>query len=229
MLRYTRSMPFDLPVLLALDLAGTFAFALNGALTAVRAANLDIVGVVTLGLITAVGGGVIRDVLLGALPPATFLDWRYLAVAIGGAFIAFLFSRPLTRLSIPIDILDAAGLSLFAVTGAGKALDLGAGPAQAIILGAITAVGGGTLRDVLIRKIPSVLSSGLYAIPALVGAALLVAADSSGIDQVLGAPAALVAAGVCFAIRMIGLAFDLDAPKPPGVDSDRPVAGGDTS
>ena len=90
-------MPADVPVLLVLDLAGTFAFALNGALTAVRTAHVDIVGVITLGMITAVGGGIIRDVLLGALPPATFVDWRYLAVAAAGGLIAFLFSRRLRR------------------------------------------------------------------------------------------------------------------------------------
>ena len=113
-------MSAEPPVLLILDLAGTFAFALNGALTAVRVAHVDIVGVITLGMITAVGGGIIRDVLLGALPPATFVDWRYLAVAAGGGLIAFLFSRGLSRFTSPIDVLDAAGLSLFAVTGAGR-------------------------------------------------------------------------------------------------------------
>jgi uncharacterized membrane protein YeiH len=208
-------MPADVPVLLVLDLAGTFAFALNGALTAVRTAHLDIVGVITLGMITAVGGGIIRDVLLGALPPATFVDWRYLAVAAAGGLIAFLFSRWLTRVRNPIDMLDAAGLSLFAVTGAGKALELGVGPAQAIILGAVTGVGGGTLRDVLIRRVPSVLNSGLYAIPALVGAALFVVADKVGFQDVLGVPVALGAAVVCFLIRMVGLHFGIDAPKPP--------------
>src|SRR5215204_7731681 len=106
----------DASVLLVLDLAGTFAFALNGALTAIRVAHLDIVGVITLGMITAVGGGIIRDVLLGALPPATFVDWRYLAVAAGGGLIAFMFSRWLDWFTSAIDVLDAAGLSLFAVT-----------------------------------------------------------------------------------------------------------------
>jgi uncharacterized membrane protein YeiH len=159
---------------LALDLAGTFAFALNGALTAVRAARLDIVGVVTLGMITALGGGILRDVLLGALPPSTFSDWRYLVVAAGGGLVAFVLSGRLERLAVPITVFDALGLSLFAVTGAGKALALGAGVGQSILLGAITAVGGGTLRDVLVRRVPSVLSSELYAIPALVGAAVVV-------------------------------------------------------
>lgn len=204
-------------MLLVLDLVGTFAFALNGAFTAVRSVHVDVVGVLTLGVITAVGGGIIRDVLLGALPPATFVDWRYLTVAAAGGLIAFLFSRTLTRFTSAIDVLDAAGLSLFAVTGAGKALELGVGPVQAVILGTVTGVGGGTVRDVLIRQVPSVLSSGLYAIPALVGAALAVIAATSGVHHLLGAPVALAAAGVCFAIRMIGLHFGLHAPRPPGV------------
>ena len=204
-------MSTESSVLLALDLTGTFAFALNGALTALRFARLDIVGVVTLAMITALGGGIIRDVLIGSLPPATFSDWRYLAVAAAGGLIAFVFGRRLERLNTPITVLDAAGLSLFAVTGAGKALDLGLGPAQAVILGAITGVGGGTLRDVLIRQIPSVLSSGLYAIPALLGATITVVAIRLGVD---GLPAALVAASACFVLRMIGVRFDLSAPMP---------------
>src|SRR3954471_554682 len=110
-------MTAEAPVLLALDLTGTFAFAVNGALTALRMARLDIVGIVTLGMITALGGGIIRDVLLGSLPPATFSDWRYLAVAAGGGLVTFVFGRHLERLNTPITVLDAAGLSLFAVTG----------------------------------------------------------------------------------------------------------------
>lgn len=209
-------MSTDAAVLLALDLAGTFAFAVNGALTAVRVAHVDVVGVLTLGVITALGGGIIRDILLGDLPPATFGDWRFLAVAAAGGMVSFLFSHRLSRFSTSIDVLDAAGLSLFAVTGASKAHELGLGPAQAVILGTVTAVGGGTVRDVLVREVPTVLSSGLYAIPAMVGAALAVAATGTGLDQVLGAPAALGAAGACFGIRLVGLYFGLDAPKPPG-------------
>src|SRR3954451_13304622 len=213
------------PVLLALDLLGTFAFALNGALTALRVARLDIVGIVTLGMITALGGGIIRDVLLDSLPPATFSDWRYLAVAAGGGLIAFVFGRGLDRLATPITVLDAAGLSLFAVTGASKALELGLCPAQAVLLGALTGVGGGTLRDVVIREIPSVLSSGLYSIPALAGATVAVVAlelDAGGLA------AGLAAAAVCFAIRMVGVHFDIDAPRPraAGGGDDAPPAGG---
>ena len=198
---------------LIVDLTGTFAFALNGALTALRVVRVDIIGVVTLGMFTALGGGIIRDILLDALPPATFSDWRYLTVAAGGGLVAFVFGRHLDRVAKPILILDAAGLSLFAVSGALKGLEFGVGFSQAVILGTITAVGGGTLRDVLIREIPSVLTSGLYAIPALLGALVVVAADRLG---AAGLPAAVAAAGVCFVIRMLGVRYDLSAPVPPG-------------
>src|SRR5947209_4991078 len=182
-------MSSEPPLLLALDLTGTFAFALNGALIALRLARLDIVGVVTLAMITALGGGIIRDVLIDSLPPATFSDWRYLAVAAGGGLVTFLLGRRLFRLTLPITVLDAAGLSLFAVTG----------------------VGGGTLRDVLIRQVPSVLSSGLYAIPALIGATITVVALRLGS---YGIAVAIAAAAVCFLIRMVGVHFGLNAPTP---------------
>jgi uncharacterized membrane protein YeiH len=201
------------PLLLALDLTGTFAFALNGALTAVRLARVDVVGVLTLGIVTALGGGIVRDVMIDSLPPATFSDWRYLAVAAGGSLIAFFLGRRLDRLSRSITALDAAGLSLFAVTGASKALELGLGPVQAVILGAITGVGGGTVRDVLIQRMPPVLSSELYAIPALIAALITVLTSRAG---VYGAPAAIVAAAACFAIRLFGVRYGINAPRPPG-------------
>lgn len=189
-------MTTESPLLLTLNLTGTFAFALNGALTALRSARLDIVGVVTLGMITALGGGIVRDILLDSLPPATF-------------------GHCLERLSGPTTVLDAVGLSLFAVTGASKALEFGLGAGQAVILGAVTAVGGGTIRDVLIGEIPTVLRSGLYAIPALVGALITVAAVRA---DVYGLPAALVAAVACFAIRTLGVRFGINAPAPRGID-----------
>lgn len=198
-------------MLLALDLTGTFAFALNGALTAIRMAKLDVVGVVTLGMVTALGGGIIRDIFIDSLPPATFSDWRYLAVAATGSLVAFAFGRRLQLVARPILVLDAAGLSLFAVTGASKALDFGVGAVQAVILGAVTGVGGGTLRDALIDRVPVVLRSELYAIPALVGATVVVVTDRAG---VYGVPAALGAAVLCFGIRMLGLRLGIDAPKP---------------
>jgi uncharacterized membrane protein YeiH len=205
------------PLLLALDLTGTFAFALNGALTAIRAVRLDIVGVITLGMITAIGGGIVRDILINALPPATFRDWRYLSVAAGGGLVAFALGRWLSKHIIPITVLDAVGLSLFAVTGASKALGYGLGAGQAVILGAITGVGGGTIRDVLIRQVPTVLTSGLYALPALIAATITVATDRAG---VYGVPAAIGAAVACFVIRMVGVRYGLNAPQPRGTPPD---------
>lgn len=198
-------------LLLSLDLTGTFVFALNGAMTAVRAAKLDIVGVVSLAMVTGLGGGIVRDVLIGSIPPAAFRDWRYLAVAAGGGLVAFALSRPLDRFTPSITLFDAAGLALFAVTGTSKALAFGLGFAPAVILGAITGVGGGTIRDVLIRQIPTVLYSELYAIPALI-AAVITAAAIRG--HVYGAPAAFGAAVACFVVRMLGVYLNLNAPRP---------------
>jgi uncharacterized membrane protein YeiH len=202
-------------LLLVLDLIGTFAFALNGALTAIRVVQLDVIGVLTLGVITALGGGIIRDIMIDSLPPATFSDWRYLAVAAAGALIAFVLGQRLERLSMSITILDAAGLSLFAVTGASKALQFGLGPVQAVILGAVTGVGGGTVRDMMLQRVPTVLRSELYAIPALVGAGVTVVASKM---HAYGVAAAVVAAVACFLIRMTGVRFGLNAPRPRGID-----------
>jgi uncharacterized membrane protein YeiH len=200
------------PLLLAFDLSGTFVFAVNGALTGLEAARLDIVGMVALGVVTAVGGGIVRDVLIGAVPPAAFKYWPYLAVAAGGALLAFFFSRVLRRFALPIDFLDAAGLSLFCVTGATKSLQYGLGAVPAVILGAVTGVGGGTIRDVLVRRVPTVLTSGLYAIPALVGAAISVTTVRTG---VYGVPAALGGALACFLIRAAAIRYHLNAPVAP--------------
>lgn len=212
-LRYSCRVLSEPALLLGLDLAGTFVFAVNGALTAVRATRLDIVGVVTLGMITGLGGGTIRDVLLDALPPATFVDWRYLLAAAAGGLLAFALSGALGRIDNTIVVLDAIGLSVFAVLGAAKAVELDFGYPQAMIVGVITACGGGTIRDVLILRVPTVLRSELYAIPALAASALTVVGLRLGAD---GIGLALGAAAVCFVIRMIGVRYDLNAPAPPG-------------
>ncbi|RRO18701.1 trimeric intracellular cation channel family protein [Saccharopolyspora rhizosphaerae] len=208
------------PLLLALDLTGTFAFGLNGALTAVRAVRLDLVGVITLGMMTALGGGIIRDVLIGSLPPATFNDVLYLGVAAAGALTAFFLSVELERFTGLITIFDAVGLGVFSVTGASKALEYGLGGVQAVLLGALTAVGGGTVRDMAIRQVPSVLTSDFYAVPALIGAALTVVAVST---EVHGVVTALLAAAVCFGIRMLGVRYNL---RVPGTPRNRFASGG---
>lgn len=211
-------------LLIVLDLTGTFVFGLNGALTAMEAERLDVVGVVTLGMITALGGGIVRDVLIGSLPPASFSDWRYLAVAFASALLAFLLRNSLTRQWRLINLLDAAGLSLFCVTGAATAFAHGLGPLQSTILGAITGVGGGTIRDVMIRRVPTVLTSGLYAVPALVGATITAVALDF---HFYGAAAALAAASACFVIRLAGLRYTLNLPttrprRGPGTEEESP-------
>lgn len=213
-------MAFDVSTtVLVLDLVGTGAFALNGALLAIRVARLDVFGVITTAMITALGGGIIRDVLLGSLPPVTFSDWRYLLVAFGAGLLAALVGRRLDRAIPVITVLDAAGLGLFAVTGAGRALATGVGPEQAVLLGLTTAVGGGTLRDVLLRQVPEVLHTGLYAIPALVAATVVVVANRLTATP---GPYELGAAVLCFAIRLVGLRLNLNAPGPPGPRPPRP-------
>ena len=194
---------------LVLDLSGTFVFGLNGALTAMEAEDLDIVGVVVLAVVTALGGGIIRDVLIGSLPPAAFRDWRYLAVG-GGAGIAAFFARQLwLRLQRSITVFDAAGLALFCVTGTTTAYAAHLGPFQSVVLGTITGVGGGTVRDVVVRRVPTVLSSGLYAIPAACGATLTALALDL---RFYSAAIAVVAAATCFFVRMAGVHFNLNAP-----------------
>jgi uncharacterized membrane protein YeiH len=199
---------FDPTLLLVLNLAGTFVFGLSGGLAGVQR-QLDMFGVVVLAVVVGLAGGITRDVLIG-IPPQTFRDWRYLAVAGGAGLVTFAAHRMLERLEQPILVLDAAGLALFCVTGASTALDHRVGAVEAIVLGAITGVGGGVLRDVLVREIPVVLRAGLYAVPALAGAAVVVAAFESG-SRNLAFP--LLGAAVCFLVRLAGLRFDLNMPR----------------
>ena len=204
---------FDPTLLLVLNLAGTFVFGLSGGLAAVRA-RLDVFGVLVLAVVVGIAGGITRDVLIG-IPPQTIRDWRYLVAGGASGLVTFIAHPVLKRLERPILILDAGGLALFCVTGASTALDHHVGAFEAILLGAMTGVGGGALRDVLLREIPVVLRTGLYAIPALIGAAIVVVASQSGTHN-LAFP--IIGAAVCFAIRLAGIYFDLNVPRAPGHD-----------
>jgi len=201
---------FDPTLILVLNLVGTFVFGLSGGLAAVRA-KLDLFGIVVLSGVVALAGGITRDLLIGT-PPATFRDWRYLAAA-GAAGLACFFGRPLLeRIQRSVLVFDAFGLGLFCVTGATKALDFRVGPVPAVLLGAITGIGGGMLRDVLLREVPTVLRHELYAIPALLGAGVLVAAQKAGsanpVFPVLGAV-------VCIVVRLAGLKYGVNVPVAP--------------
>src|SRR3954453_6793462 len=201
---------FDPTLILWLNLVGTFVFGLSGGVAGVRA-RLDVFGVIVLSAVVGLAGGIIRDLLIGT-PPATFRDWRYLAAAGAAGLVAFFGGPLLERASRGILILDAMGLALFCVTGASKASDFGLGVVSAAILGAITGIGGGMLRDLTLGEIPTVLRRGLYAIPALVGAGVVVAAHRAG-D--LSPVYPIVGACLCFGIRMVGVHYDIDAPIAP--------------
>jgi uncharacterized membrane protein YeiH len=208
---------FNPTLILVLNLAGTFVFGLSGGLAAVRA-HLDLFGVVVLSAVVGLAGGITRDLLIGT-PPATFRDWRYLAAAAAAGLVCFVAGRTLERAERSIMVFDALGLGLFCVTGATKALQFGLGPVQAILLGAITGVGGGMLRDVLLRHIPTVLREGLYAIPALLGATVLVIAQHAGSRN----PAfPVLGALVCIVVRLSGWRFGVNVPTSPGDRRDDP-------
>jgi uncharacterized membrane protein YeiH len=201
---------FDPTLILVLNLAGTFVFGLSGGLAGVRA-RLDLFGVIVLSAVVGLAGGITRDLLIG-VPPATFRDWRYLAVAGAAGLVSYYGAPALERVRRSVLIFDALGLGLFCVTGATKALDFRVGPAQAIILGAITGIGGGILRDVLLRDVPTVLRHELYAIPALVGAGILVLAQTSGSASPLFP---VLGAAVCVAVRLAGLRYGVNIPVAP--------------
>jgi uncharacterized membrane protein YeiH len=202
---------FDPTLILVLNLVGTFVFGLSGGLAAVRA-RLDLLGVVVLAAVVGLAGGVIRDLLIGT-PPATVRDWRYLAAAGAAGLVCFFVGSALERFEGSIMVFDAVGLSLFAVTGATKALQFGVGPVQAILLGTITGVGGGMLRDVLLGEVPTVLREGLYAVPALLGAGVLVIAQHAGSTSPLFP---VLGALVCVVVRVVGLRYGITLPTASG-------------
>ena len=186
---------------LLLDFLGTFAFAISGALVAVRH-KLDLFGVLVLSFAAAAAGGITRDVLLGATPPVALVDWRYLAVSIAAGLLTFFRHVQVERFRNPVQVSDAVGLALFAVVGASKAHVAGVGPVGAILLGVVTAVGGGIVRDVLVAQVPAVLHRELYAVAALAGASLLVVGREAGLPP---APLAVAGAALCFAVRWLAI------------------------
>ena len=190
--------------LLVLDLIGTFVFALSGAVAGLKE-RLDVFGVLVVSFAAASAGGIMRDLLIGAVPPAAISDWRYLGVSLLAGLIIFFWypvSERLQKLGNLVLVFDAAGLAVFAVAGTQKALGYGLNPVMSALLGMLTGIGGGMLRDALLSQVPTVLRSELYAVAALVGASVVVAGD------VLNFPRtgmAIVGAVLCFAIRLIAL------------------------
>jgi uncharacterized membrane protein YeiH len=192
-----------------IDFLGTFAFAISGGLVAVRH-RLDLFGVLVLAFAAATAGGILRDVVLDVMPAAV-VDWRYLAVSTAAGLLTFWRHEQVERLRNPVQISDAIGLALFAVLGAGKALAAGLGPTGAIMLGVLSGVGGGIVRDVLVATIPGVLQRELYAVAALAGALVVVVGDAAGWPA---APVAVAGAGTCFVLRWLAIRRGWRLPVP---------------
>jgi uncharacterized membrane protein YeiH len=188
-------------LLLVLDLVGTFVFALSGAVAGVKA-RLDLFGVLGLSFAAATSGGITRDLLIGAVPPAAISDWRYLAVSLLAGVITFWRYPSIDRLRHPVLVFDGAGLALFAVSGAQKALAFGLDPPMAALLGMLSGIGGGMARDLLLTQMPTVLRSELYAVAALAGAVVVVIGDRLALPS---AGVAAVGAALCFGLRLMAI------------------------
>lgn len=203
-------LTLDANLQLALDLVGVFVFALSGGLVAVKK-RFDLFGVLVLAGAAALGGGVMRDVLIGHLPPVGISDWRLLTSALVAGLVTFAFHPGVERISRFVRVLDAAGLAVFAVGGSLKALGAGMDPLTSVFVGGITAVGGGIVRDLLAGQVPEVLRREMYALPALLGSGLVVAAHHFDVISpvVIWGCVALV-----FGVRMVAVVLDVHAPKP---------------
>lgn len=186
---------------LVLDLVGTFVFALSGASAGVKR-RLDLFGVLVLSFVAGNFGGITRDLMIGAVPPAAISDWRYLAVSLPAGALTFGWFTSVNRLQSAVLLFDAAGLALFAVSGTQKALAFGLNPGMAALLGMLTGIGGGMVRDLLVAEIPTVLRADLYAVAAMAGAAVVVAGNLLHLPS---APAAIAGAALCFGLRLMAI------------------------
>lgn len=189
------------PFVFALDLLGTFAFAMSGATLGVRK-HFDLFGVLVISFAAAVSGGIARDLMLGATPPVAVASWPYLAVSCIAGLIAFFNGPAVERLRNPVQLFDAVGLGLFAVTGASKALAWGLEPVGAVLLGMFTGIGGGIARDIIANRIPVVFQADLYAVAALAGAAVVVLGRSLDLPP---GPLLVVGAALVFFLRLMAL------------------------
>jgi uncharacterized membrane protein YeiH len=184
-----------------LEFVGTFAFALSGAVVGIRR-GMDFFGVVVLAFLTAVAGGIICDVLIGNLPPDALQSWHGLALAVLGAALAFFVGRPVARLHWLVQQFDAVGLAMFSVIGANKALAHGLMPVMAAVLGMVTAIGGGIARDIMAAQIPRVLTTEIYAVAALLGAAVAAVGPALSMSP---ATSMLAGAALCLVLRAVSL------------------------
>jgi uncharacterized membrane protein YeiH len=198
-----------LSLLYTLDLVGTAAFAASGAWAGIRR-RMDLFGVMVLGLVTAIGGGTLRDLLLGDNPPFCFKDESYLYLAIGVSLFTFVLYRQMDNLRQPLLYFDAIGLGTFVVIGTEKALHFNLGFLGAVMMGVITATAGGITRDVLANQIPLILRKEIYASACLAGGALLVALIHLGITRSV---ALLIAAVTVITVRLLAIHYNWALPR----------------
>src|SRR3989440_1520991 len=184
--------------MLILNLIGTFAFGLTGGILAVRK-RMDLFGVLVLSVATGLGGGIMRDIILGHVPPTTLVDWRDLGAAVVAGLVVFFDFRQIVKWSRFVTAFDAAGLAIFTVTGTNIALAAQLNPVPAALLGMLTGIGGGALRDILAAEVPLVLRSEVYAVASLLGAIIITLANQAG---GLGTPAEILSAPATFVLPM---------------------------
>lgn len=194
-------MPGTGSLQVVLDVIGIAVAASAGAWVAVRN-GLHLMGGVLLGVVTGLGGALVRDVLLGAVPPACLIDWRYLVTALAAGLFAQRFHALPARWDRAVDYLDAVWLGLFTVAGALKAVHLGVPPLTCVLMGVVTGIGGGVLRDVLVNRKPVVLTDEIYVFPSLLAALVVVLAPTVGATA---ATVTLPAAALCTAVRMVSI------------------------
>jgi uncharacterized membrane protein YeiH len=192
-----------------LDIAGTFAFAVSGAFRAVKY-EMDILGIAVLAMATGVGGGMIRDLLLGATPPAALTDQSYILICLAGAAAVFLAAPKIARRWDYLMAADAIGLSVFAAIGAIKAEAHGAVPLTIAMMAMITACGGGVIRDLLSREIPAILTTGFYASAALLGGFMFVLLGAFDVPE---SPRVFLTIGFTLLTRIAALKFKINLPR----------------
>jgi uncharacterized membrane protein YeiH len=192
-----------------LDLAGTFVFAISGA-AAAKQRGLDLFGICAIAFTVACGGGIIRDLCIGAIPPAGLTNWRYMVAAIIATGMTVGLYSFVQRLNHPVLLFDALGLSLFAVTGAQKSLAYGHNAEVAVLLGITTAVGGGVLRDILLNRIPVILEKEIYASAALLASLIIVL--GTYLTWLSSDWISIIALVICFGLRLLALRYHWNLP-----------------
>ena len=192
-----------------LDLLGTFAFAISGALSAAEK-RYDLFGIIFVASITAVGGGTTRDLLIGLTPVSWMQNYNYLIVIIAAVIFTFVFYKQILKWRKTLFLFDSIGLGVFTILGMQKALDMGVSLGFAVIMGVISAVLGGVIRDTFNNEVPLILRKEIYATACFIGAFFLIGLKYIGIGLEIAVPITII---MIIAIRIISLKYSLSLPS----------------